>query len=253
MALALCAGCFEYSPHAAVLEDGERDLNARALARLQAAPRREVLRFALVGDTQREFDDARDAVAALNARGDLDFVVQLGDFTHFGVLSEFRLMNDVFEALAVPYLVVIGIHDFLGNGEEVFVRMFGPLNDAFTLARTRFVMFDSNSREAGFDGTVPDLGWLAARLEPDGTFDRVVLLSHVAPATSDFDAKLDVPYAALLRAQRSVVSFHAHEHRSRDGELAGTPLWVADSVDHRTYLVATIEPSGAVTVERVGF
>ncbi len=251
--LTLCAACVEFSPHAVDLDHGERDLHRKARERVEAGRSREVLRFALVGDTQLAFDQAQDAVASLNGRQDLEFVIQLGDFTHFGVLSEFRNMNEIFASLHVPYFVVVGIHELLGNGGSIYRRMFGPLNDRFTVARTRFVMFDSNSRATGFDGTVPDLAWLAAQLAPDGNFDRVVLLSHVAPETSDFDRGLEADYAALLRAQRSVVSFHGHEHAYRQGEHAGTPLYVADSVDHRSYLVATIRPSGELEVERVSF
>lgn len=249
---ALCAACFEYSPHAAELDPHERDLHRKARTRVEGATGA-VVRFALVGDTQLEYDDARDAVASLAARDDLAFVVQLGDFTHYGLASEFRLMNAVFARLPVPYFVVAGIHDLLGNGDAIYRRMFGPLDDTFTVARTRFVLFDSNSRETGFDGTVPDLAWLAARLEPDGSFDRVVLLSHVPPGTGDFDPALADGYAALVRRLPGVVSFHAHEHGYREGAYAGTPLFVADSVDNRSYLVATLGPGGALAVERVSF
>lgn len=253
-ALALLgASCFEYSPHAPDLDASERDLNAKARARVQLAPAVEVLRFALVGDTQLAFDEATDLVEALRARPDLAFVVQLGDFTHLGIAGEFRLMNGIFARLEVPYFVVVGIHDLAGNGDAIYRRMFGPFNDTFDASRTRFVMFDSNSRDTAFDGTVPDLGWLAGRLAPDGTFDRVVLLSHIAPGTSDFDRALDAPYAELLRAQPWVVSFHGHEHDYRAREFAGTPLYVADSVDHRSYLVATIGPAGALLIERIPF
>jgi 3',5'-cyclic AMP phosphodiesterase CpdA len=250
--LLLLAACLEYSPHAIVLDGSERDLNRKALARIAAAPAPEPLRFALVGDTQLAFDEAEDAIEHLNRRDDLAFVVQLGDFTHFGLLSEFRLMNELFARLRVPYLVVIGIHDYLGNGADVFHEMFGERDFAFTVGRTRFVIFDSNSLEFGFDGTVPDLAFLRAQLSPDGEHDRAILLSHVPPGTGDFDPGLVEGYLALLREAGSVASFHAHEHDSREGELAGTPLWVADSVDHRSYLVATIG-GGELRVEKVAF
>lgn len=252
--LLVLAGCFELSPHAVVLDASERALHARALASLAATPpgEGEVVRFALVGDTQLAFDEAADAVAHLNARGDLAFVVQLGDFTHVGLLPEYRRMNAIFARLEVPYFVVVGIHDLLGNGGEIYARMFGPRNATFTFGRTRFVLFDSNSRAEGFRGDVPDLAWLGGQLARDGPHDRTVLLSHVAPGTGDFDPALVEAYDALLSAIGPVISFHAHEHRPRFEDRAGTPVWIADSVDHRSYLVATVGP-GAVEVERVAF
>jgi 3',5'-cyclic AMP phosphodiesterase CpdA len=253
LSLVVAAACFEYSPHAIVLDGSERDLHEKALARLRAMRPPETVRFAVVGDTQVAFDEAAEAVAHLNRRDDIDFVVQIGDFTHFGLLQEFRRMNEIFARLRVPYLVVIGIHEHLGNGLEIYERMFGPSDLAFTFGRTRFVLFDSNSREFGYDGTIPDVAWLAERLAPDGAHDAAVLLSHVPPGTGDFDPKLVGRYDALLREHRPIISFHGHEHGFRFEEREGTPLYVADSVDHRSYLVAEVDPAGEFAVERVFF
>jgi hypothetical protein len=251
LSLVLVAACFEYSPHAIVLDGSERDLHEKALARLRATRPPETVRFAVVGDTQVAFDEAAEAVAHLNGRDDIDFVVQIGDFTHFGLLQEFRRMNEIFARLRVPYFVVIGIHEHLGNGEEIYERMFGAADLAFSFGRTRFVLFDSNSREFAYDGTIPDVAWLAERL--DGAHDTAVLLSHCPPGTSDFDPKLVARYDALLRDHRPIISFHGHEHRFRFEEREGTPLYVADSVDHRSYLVAEVDPAGEFAVERVFF
>ncbi len=253
LGLALLAACLEYSPHAVVLDASERNLHGKALARLAAAPPTPQLRFAVIGDTQLAYDEAHDAVEHLNARDDLAFVVQMGDFTQLGLLPEFRLMNEIFARLRVPYFVVIGIHDRLGNGDRIYHAMFGPHDLAFTYERTRFVLFDSNSREFAFDGRVPALTWLAAQLATDGEHDRAVLFSHVPPGHSDFDPALVEGYDTLLRNHAPILSLHAHEHQFRAEERAGTPVYVADSVDHRTYLVATLPPGGGFEVERVPF
>ena len=252
--LLVAAGCLEYSPHAIVLDGSERDLHRKAVLRLEASPPPEALRFAVVGDTQLAFDEAEEAVEHLNRRDDLAFVVQVGDFTHFGLTPEFRAMNDIFSRLRVPHFVAIGIHDYLGNGEEIYERMFGPTDFAFTFARVRFLLFDSNSREFAYDGTVPDLAWLAANLAPDAAHDWAVLFSHCAPESSDFDRGLVEGYDDLLRAHPRTVSFHGHEHRFRTDVRHGTALYVADSVDHRSYLVATLRADGVgFEVERVSF
>jgi 3',5'-cyclic AMP phosphodiesterase CpdA len=253
LALVVAVGCFEYSPHAIVLDPSERHLHEKAVARLEAAPPQGMVRFAVVGDTELAYDEATEAVEHLNERDDIAFVVQMGDFTQVGLLPEFRRMNEIFARLRVPYFVVIGIHDYLGNGEDIYERMFGAVNFAFTFGRARFLLFDSNSREFGFDGSVPDLAWLAAQLAPDGDHDRAVLFSHVPPGTSDFDPSLQEGYDALLRAHRPVLAFHAHEERFRVGQREETPLYVADDVEGHSYLVATLHPGGAAEVERVYF
>jgi hypothetical protein len=160
-------------------------------------------------------------------------------------------MNERFARLRVPYFVVIGIHDYLGNGEEIYGEMFGAPNLAFTFQGTRFVLFDSNSREFGFDGTVPDLAWLAAQLSVDGTYDRAVLFSHVPPATSDFDPALVQGYDALLRAQPSVISFHGHEEAARYEEQEGTPVYMVDGIDDEA--TSRDGPPEGFEVERITF
>jgi hypothetical protein len=148
--------------------------------------------------------------------------------------------------------VVIGAHEHLGNGRDIYASMFGARELAFTYARTRFLLFDSNSREFGFAGAVPDLAWLASSLARDGTWDLAVLFSHVEPSSSDFDPALEEPYLALVRGA-AAVSFHAHEHRFVFEEREGVPIYVADAVDHRSILVVTVRDGGAYEVERVHF
>lgn len=251
--LALAPGCLEYGPHVITLDGSERGLHARALGALAAADPgagARAVRFALVADSHLAYEEAEAAVAHLNARGDLDFVVHLGDLTHVGLVQEFRRMNAVLARLGVPYLVVVGNHDLLGTGGETYARMFGSRELAFTFGGVRFVLFDSNSRQEGFPGDVPDLAWVAAQVgESDGP---VVLLSHVPPGTSDFDPRLVDRYDALLE-RGGIASFHGHEHRPREEVRRGAAVWICANLERRSYLVATLGEGGALEVERVSF
>ena len=137
--LLLLAGCLEFSPHALPTDDDERDLHAKTLAALPSAGDGSLV-VAALGDTQTHYDEAEDAVDAINARGDVDLVVQLGDLTDLGTLDEFRAMHSVLDGLQAPWLVVVGNHDLLGNGRRIYERMFGPVNTAFTFGGTRFLL-----------------------------------------------------------------------------------------------------------------
>lgn len=247
------AACLEYSPHEVRLESSERDLHERALATLLASPPASPLRFAVVGDTQIQFEDAEDAVRALRARDDLAFVVQVGDFTHWGLADEFRIMNRIFEDLPVPYFVVVGIHDLLGTGRLVYEEMFGPTNLAFTLGGARIVVLDSNSREYGFDGRVPDLAWLAEQLAPSPEHDRAVVISHVPPDNPDFDPDLRADYFRVLREGGVTLSLHGHSHVYRVTQEDGVQVVVADDVAGRSYLVVTAAEGGGFVHEQVRF
>jgi 3',5'-cyclic-AMP phosphodiesterase len=267
--LVVLGGCgLEYSPHALPTLSSERDLHEKAVRRLEDTPPPALLKFAVIGDTQLRFDEARAAVAAANRIEDLAFVVQIGDFTHVGLLEEYRQMLDVFERLSVPFFVVIGNHDLLGNGRAIYERMFGPVNTAFTFGGTRFLLVDTNSREVGFDGSVPDLSWLRSRLTGPIASDctslanaavgrqgvaPVVVFAHVAADVAEFDAALWPDYAEVLQGGGVRATFHGHEHRFRSGVHEGVPFFVAGGVEDRAMLVASQRPDGGFDVERLDF
>lgn len=243
------AGCLEYSPHQ--IPTGRDERNLDAVARVQAAPPGGPLRFGVIGDVQLHPDHARRAVDRLNDVAGLAFVVQLGDFTELGMLHEYELMRDVHGRLDVPWLLLVGNHDLLANGGRIYDRMFGPRNLAFTVGRTRVVLLDDNSREYGFGAGVPDLGWLAAQLAPDGTFDRAVVLAHVPSESTDFDPALREPFEALLEASGVSLVLHAHDSHLRRYRRGEVEFVVAASVAVREAYVVTEQPSGELAVEVV--
>jgi 3',5'-cyclic-AMP phosphodiesterase len=250
-AVASLGGCFSYSPHE--LPSDERNVRRDNLARLESRSAASRLRFAVVGDVQRGYDDAAAAMDALNGIEDLAFVVQVGDFTDFGLLDEFELMSDVFSRLKVPWFVVIGNHDLLGEGGAIFDLLFGPRNHDFTYHRTRFVFLDTNSLEYGFGSGVPNLTWLDEHLVPGPDHDRVVVFSHVWPWSEDFDPELREPYVARLGAAGVALSLHGHDHHYRTAEQDGVRYVIADHIWERTFLLVDELPTGELDVQRVAF
>jgi hypothetical protein len=246
-------GCFEYSPHALPTDDEERDLHAKALGRLQAVPPPEVLRFVVVGDTQAHFDDTKDAIDSINRRDDVSLVVQMGDFVHFGLLPEFQAMNDIFRGLRVPYFVVLGTHDVFANGRYIYREMFGEYDLAFTYGRTRFVIYNANSRHFGFDGTVPNLPWIAAQIAPGPDHDHTFIFAHHDHEAFEFDPALREPFLEVLRNGAVDLSFGAHAHKFVISDQGGVPYFAADATEHRSYLVVTVPPGGPAEVEKVDY
>lgn len=252
-ALFACVGCFEYSPHAVPEEARHRDVHQRSLERLLAQPAPERLRFAFVGDTQLGFNETEDCIQALNGRDDLAFVVQVGDFTHVGTAREYELTNGMFAKLKFPYFVAIGNHDTLSNGRKIFESMFGPWNFAFTWAETRFVFLDTNSVEVGFDGTVPDLAWLAEALAPSPDHRRAFVFSHADPNSNDFDPRLVPAFREILRSTGVVASLHGHAHQHLRDEHDGVQYVNADEIDAKVYYVVTERDDGGFDIEEVHF
>jgi 3',5'-cyclic-AMP phosphodiesterase len=239
----LLAGCdlFEYHPYEVRIPDSETDLNAKAIARLQqTAATTDTLTLILMGDTQRFYDEVEDFVSSANKHR-ADFVMLDGDITDFGIRDEYEWIHDIMRKLNKPYLTVIGNHDLSGNGEKVYRKMYGALNQSFLYRDFKFILLNTNSREYAFNGKVPDLEWLQQQLE--GDFNRAVVISHVPPIDVDFDPKLAVAYDDLLSQSGKVnLSLHGHQHTFRDTTFNGSAIRyvVSTSMNERMYLIVKL-------------
>ena len=159
---AAVAGCdlVEYHPYDARV-DGPTGLNEKNMARIEAACEgRDTVRFVMMGDTQRYYDETEAFVRHLNGREDVDFVIHGGDVADFGLTDEFLWVRDIMEGLRVPYVTLLGNHDMLGNGMAVFERVFGEENFTFMAGRNRFVCLNTNALEFDYSHPVPDFEFL---------------------------------------------------------------------------------------------
>jgi 3',5'-cyclic-AMP phosphodiesterase len=244
LSLVSCKDLFQYSPNEVRLEEDETNVNLRNIQRIEALPQRDTLKFILIGDSQRFYDETADFVTVANQRNDISFVVLAGDISDFGLNKEFKWVNRELKKLKVPYIGVIGNHDMLANGRLVFNKMYGPDNFAFTCNDTRIICLNTNSREVGFDGSLPNLSWLNTELKQSASFKNAFVISHVPPFDhADFDQTLERPYANLLASSSNVLaSLHAHEHTStrvRPYE-SGMEYFVTATVNKRIYSVISV-------------
>lgn len=144
---------------------GEKQLTYKNIELIERATAgKSIIRFAVISDSQRFYDETRDAVNAINARGDIDFVLHGGDLTEYGATKEFLWQRDILDKLSMPYVCVIGNHDCIATGIEAYKSLFGPLNFSFTAGDVRFVCLNTNSLEFDYSEAVPDLGYIKMRL-----------------------------------------------------------------------------------------
>lgn len=90
--------------------DGPQQLHEKQLPAIErACSGKDEIRFAVLSDTQRWYDETQDAVHAINARDDIDFVIHGGDMADWGVRSEFERQRDMLLQLDVPFVVLLGV------------------------------------------------------------------------------------------------------------------------------------------------
>lgn len=190
----------------------KHDLNAHNIARLASLPSHNSFRFVLIGDTQRFYEELDAFVDHINRQDDIAFVLFNGDMVDFGLNKEYNWIAARLEKLQVPYIVAMGNHDMLANGQLVFNQMFGPENFTFNYGTSKFICLNTNCRESGNDGTVPNLSFLAKELE-DTTDQNIFILSHVPPFSVDFDRRMENVFAGTISSNpRTRMSLHGHDH-----------------------------------------
>lgn len=163
---------------------GEKNLTEKNIALITEAMRGHTsMRFAVISDTQKCYDETADAVEAINARGDIDFLLHGGDLTDYGATKEFFWQRDILNGLAMPYVAVIGNHDCLATGVEAYRAVFGELNFAFTAGNTRFLCLNTNALEFDSSEPVPDFGFIRREVANarGAGIEKTVVLMHACP------------------------------------------------------------------------
>ncbi len=246
----------EYSPNQKFNRSTPTNVNAREIAKLPSKAPGSIIRIAVSGDTQRSYKESEDFVALINSRTDIDFVVLNGDISDFGLLLEFNGIYKIYDKLQAPFISVIGNHDLVANGSDIYKRMFGELNFTFKYGGIKFISHDTNGREYDFNGTVPNMSWLKNNLKLDAGTDRLIAFSHVPPMDGDFDPKLAASYTDLMNATPGMLaSIHSHQHHAQTIHYengTGIPFIVTNAIVKRAFTLITIT-NGQIAAQEVNF
>ena len=235
----------EYHPYDTRI-DGPTGINARNVARIEAAcAGRRTIRFAQISDTQRWYDETEEAVTAINARDDIDFVIHTGD-----------RQRDILDRLRVPYVVLLGNHDCLATGERIFTRIFGEVDFAFMAGDVRFVCLNTNALEFDHDTPVPNFDFLERQLDGfPAEAEKTVVAMHAKPYTEQFDNNVAKIFQRTIRRFPQLqfcVNGHGHNFAAEDLFGDGVIYYECDNIGKENYLLFTITEEG-YGYERVEF
>lgn len=248
--LVLLAGC-RYTPWEAESDCHDRyETNLAWLADMDARrPDRERFTVALLADIHEHLDTLETVVGRINANPDVSFVLVLGDLTSDGLAQSFEWACRALRKLRVPRLYVIGNHDAIAFGKEIFQDAFGPFDYAFDFAGTRFVLYNDNAYE--FPGA-PDYGFLAraAALAPGETRAHTIGVSHPPPITDVHPPAEAEALRAFLADAGYELTVHGHRHRANfwtDDD--GVAHYVTGAALDGAYSLMTVEREGGITLQ----
>jgi len=256
--LASCSDVFDYSSYVIDFEGDDKDVNKTNIEVLLNKSKGSSIRIAFTGDTHRFFDELDDFVEAVNNSNNenqIDFVIHVGDIADFGLPLQYLWGNSKLLKLDIPYLVLLGNHDMVGNGGLAYNEMFGEYNFSFVYNGTKFIFANSNSREFKFNGEVPNIGWLDGQLQPSPDFNDAVVIFHVPPIDADFDPSLVENFHETIAKYNNVLfTVHGHTHHHEIYKPYSDSISYVNvyGVEHRKYNVINIS-DGNFEVETYEF
>lgn len=212
--VAACEDMFDYSPYVIDFSDENKNVNQRNIDKLFSQEKDDTIKIAFTGDTHRFYDEFEGFVNQVNKNPSLDFVIHVGDIADFGLPKQYLWGNSYLLKLNIPYFVVVGNHDLVGNGLAAYSEMYGALNFSFIYNRIKFIFINTNSREYNFNGQVPDIQWLDDQLQSSYDFTKAVVIFHVPPTDGDFDSSLEEEFHNTLARYNNVLfTVHGHKHQ----------------------------------------
>lgn len=251
-ALLACDPWFSYSPYEAKLTGHFHGTTNKNLTQIDSADAGDskAFKIALLSDPHYHFNELHEALMHINKKDDIAFVIVAGDLTENGLMQEFIYFHQIMSELNIPYLTVIGNHDYLSNGDKIYGQMFGANNYTFEFNNVKFVLFDNVCWESNKE---PDLTWFAGELENDHKYDHVIPLSHIPPYDSQMADHAEAFHELLLKngIQKSM---HGHKHDFSMMDLYGDGVQYLSisSPQKGSYAELTITPT-AIDIQKIEY
>ncbi len=239
--LTSCSEYFEYSPYDIYAK--VRNLNSQQIQNIQQlfaetdSTNSDTLCFAFISDTHNFYDNFRDAINYLNKDTSIRFIIIGGDITNLGLSREYEWFSKIVSKSNKPYVTLIGNHDYLSNGKEIYLRMFGLSNFSFMINQYKLICFDDVVWEN--NNQIPDFNWLKTQLS-DTCYKRI-LITHIPPWSDQIiDSNNKSRFDEVLNSYKPILMLMGHTHRFDKGQYNGIPFAISGTIEDRTFLKVKI-------------
>ena len=248
IAISSCNEMIAYSPYDAnTVHDNVNATNIAEILDKQQSD--DSLVFIAISDTHTEYSDLRSAVTTINEMEGISFVMVCGDITDWGLFNEFDDYYHLIRRLNIPFVTLMGNHDYLSNGKTIFNKMFGPTNFYFDIRNYRMVVFDNVVWENG--NQEPDFNWFQQMLDvPEGMTSIVCYHIH------RFDPQLENGYAdkmlGIIEKYPVSLSIFGHGHDYWEEEVNNRQYLMVPDITMRNIAKITLANKTA-TVQILNF
>lgn len=199
------------------------------------------VKIALISDSHLYYKELSDAVAKINTLDSLDFVVHLGDVTERGLKEEYEKFYKIISKLKYSYLVVIGNHDCITNGQVIYKKMFGDFSNYFVYNNILFVYLNNNL----WDYTGPIIFDGYNQILEKFTENRTtIVFSHIPPFSEQFNTEQEKLFTDSLAKYNVKLSIHGHTHNYEylpNKYNNNVDFLIINSVSRRKIVILTLE------------
>lgn len=227
---------FRDSPFSDELLRSERDLNTASLSEIAQIEADFKVRIAIFTDSHQNYKDLDETIYSINRTTELDFVVNLGDFTNSGYSIEYDQFLDSYVNLLYPTFSVPGNHDMLGSGPALFQKVFGPNNFWFESDQFRYVFFQSNNLEDP-EGFSP--AWLLDVV--NNSTKKIIIFSHLKLIDSErFSGETAQFFTDVIQHPSVKLILNGHNHVYNLENVSGTVLLQGPRLEGNNWLILEI-------------
>lgn len=212
------AGCdtkyFQASPYETLTD--ERDLTNSNLVLINNLSNntKSSFTFPVVSDTHYFYEEFNKVQDTIKKRGsDYSFLLHAGDMTDSGLKWEYERSVEILKRASLPFLTVVGNHDAITNGREIYKRLFGAYDYSTEFNGARLIFFNNNSWEFG-SGT-PDFNWLESELAKTDANQPIIIICHVPPLQKERFSQEQIDKFRKFVADYNVdfiINGHNHSH-----------------------------------------
>ena len=150
--------------------------------------------------------------------------------------------------IRVPYVALVGNHDFLGTGDQMFRKMYGNYDFSFIAGRVKFVCLNTNATEYDHLAAVPNLDFMESEISADSAlFDRTVVCMHARPYCEQFNNNVAKVFHHYVKSFPGLMfCMNGLDHRQCQEDIYGDGMvyYGVDSAEHRSFYLFTITQHG---------
>jgi predicted phosphodiesterase len=248
MAVYTACAPFMDSPFSDQVLTTERNMNARAFDRLGDIESDGKIRIAMISDIHQNYVDFDQVLYDINQTTHIDFVANLGDFSNSGYNLEYDQFVDSYHTFRAPAFTVIGNHDSLGSGPQIFEKVLGPVNFYFESATYRFVFFNSANLENP-EQFAPT--WLKSTV--DASTKPVLIFTHCSLQDPErFTGATATLLNSVLQDGKVKLVLNGHNHvYSLGADPSGTVLLQIARVQGNNWVLLEITGSSLSITQKI--